>query len=180
MVREIVFYPDPRLYEVSAPVFPGTFPYRGQSALEIEQDLKDTLTYTKGVAIAGIQIGLPLRVMLVGDTVYWNPVEVARCRCGDVVDEGCLSVPGFLERVFRPCNVHLAYRDSAGVEHEVKLDGLSAQAALHEIEHMDGKLLTSAMTPVTIEKLHKQMKRIRRTAKARGVSLTEQVYGAGK
>lgn len=177
MIREIVFYPDSRLYDTSHPAYPGTFPFQGQTAEEVEQDLLDTLAYTKGVAIAGVQIGVPLRVMAMGETVYWNPVVVNMSQETIEDEEGCLSLPGVRETLTRPYKVHVLYRDRHGVEHDAWLSSVLARAALHEIEHMEGKLLTSGLSPAKLKKLSTTVKQLRREARASRRTMTELIYG---
>lgn len=178
MIRDIVIYPDSRLLEVSSAV---EFDQKGLEArLELEQDLKDTMAYAKGVAIAAVQVGVLWRCMVIGNTAYWDPIETARCRCinTDAQEEGCLSLPGVKEKVFRPCNVVVSYFDATGKSLDKTLKGLEAQAALHEMEHMDGRLLTSSMNPVKLESVKTRLKKLHRAAKQLGVSTSELVYGS--
>jgi peptide deformylase len=59
-------------------------------------------------------------------------------------DEGCLSFPGFTERVQRPLWAKARARDLEGKLYEVEGDGLLARALCHEIDHLDGIRSSSA------------------------------------
>lgn len=178
MVREIVFYPDPLLYDVSREVTVDEI--TSETGQTLAKDLIDTVAYTRGAAVAGVQVGVKWRVMAIGAKVYWNPKVVGECRCKEEVDEGCLSVPGVLEKVWRNHTIDLQFLDSAGQPQEARLEGLEAQAALHEIEHMDGKLLTSSLSPAKLAHVATRMKQLRRAAKGYGTTLTRLVYGQQK
>jgi peptide deformylase len=96
------------------------------------------------VGLAAPQVGVPLRVIVIGlpeeeDLVIINP-EIVRRRGERLVDEGCLSVPGYVGQIKRAESVTVKGRDQNGKEIRIKADGLLAQALEHEIDHLNGTL----------------------------------------
>ena len=62
--------------------------------------------------------------------------------------EGCLSVPGMRGWVERPQAIVLQGTNEKGQHVQVKLDGLAARVAQHELDHLDG-ILFPARVPGT-------------------------------
>ena len=96
------------------------------------------------VGLAAPQIGVPLRVIVIGipeeeDIAIINP-EIVRRRGERLIDEGCLSVPGYLGQIKRAESITVKGRDQDGKEIRIKAEGLLAQALEHEIDHLNGVL----------------------------------------
>jgi peptide deformylase len=107
-------------------------------------DMLETMHSANGVGLAAPQVGSLLRVATIGipgeeDIVLINP-EIVR-RAGErLVDEGCLSVPGYVGQIRRAESVTIKGRDQNGKEIRIKADELLAQALEHEIDHLNGVL----------------------------------------
>jgi peptide deformylase len=175
LVKDIVIYPDVLLLTPSREV--TVFEEDDASLAELEKDMRDTLAYTRGVAIAAVQIGVLKRGILVGGQMYWNPVVVSRSVEMVPMQEGCLSIPGLVETVRRPSWVDLVYCDSKGLKGKERLTGLRAQAACHETDHLNAVLMTSEMDLPRREAIRNRMFTLRRAAKAVGVSVSDLIYG---
>ena len=97
------------------------------------------------VGLAAPQIGVSLRVIVLGlpdeedDIVLINP-EIVKRRGERLINEGCLSVPGYFGQIKRAESVTAKGRDQSGKEIRIKADGLLAQALEHEIDHLNGVL----------------------------------------
>jgi len=59
--------------------------------------------------------------------------------------EGCLSVPGVLGIVTRPLTVLIKAQDRDGNAFELEVSDLTARAACHEIDHLNGVIFTSVV-----------------------------------
>ena len=70
-----------------------------------------------------------------------NPEIVSHSAETEVVDEGCLSVPGAVVPVERPVSVRVRARDLRGHALEYDADELEARVIQHEIDHLDGVLI---------------------------------------
>ena len=107
-------------------------------------NMLETMHSAGGVGLAAPQIGTPLRVIVIGipeeeDIALINP-KVVRRRGDRLVNEGCLSVPGYIGQIKRAESVTVKGRDKKGKEVRIKADGLLAQALEHEIDHLNGVL----------------------------------------
>ncbi len=108
-------------------------------------DMIETMHSEPGrVGLAAPQIGAPLRVIVIGlpeeeNIAIINP-EIVRRRGERLIDEGCLSVPGYFGQIKRAELVTVKGRDQNGKEIRIKADGLLAQALEHEIDHLNGVL----------------------------------------
>ncbi len=116
----------------------------GGSIQKLIGDMIETMRAVSGVGLAAPQVGVPLRVIVIGMpegevTVLINP-EVVRRKGERLVDEGCLSVPGYLGEIKRAESITVKGRDRNGKEIRVKADGLLAQVLEHEIDHLNGVL----------------------------------------
>jgi peptide deformylase len=145
--RQIRLFGDPVLRSPADPVTAAPGDARIQS---LADDLIDTVTPPGRAGVAATQIGVGLRAFsynIDGDIGYViNPVlEVSGEP--ELVDEGCLSVPGFYFPRERFPWARVTGVDAAGNEVEVSGDGLMAQALQHECDHLDGKLYIEGLAP---------------------------------
>ncbi len=116
-----------------------------RSIKKLIRDMLETMHAEPGrVGLAAPQVGVPLRVIVIGmpeeeDIVLINP-EIVRRRGERVIAEGCLSVPGYFGEIKRAEAVTVKGRDQNGKEVRLKAEGLLAQALEHEIDHLNGTL----------------------------------------
>jgi peptide deformylase len=107
-------------------------------------NMRETMHAAYGVGLAAPQIGIPLRVIVIGipqqeDIALINP-QVVRKAGERVVSEGCLSIPGYIGEIKRAESVTVRGRDQDGKELRIKAKELLAQALEHEIDHLNGVL----------------------------------------
>ncbi len=148
--RQIRVFGDPVLRTVALPVKLDDASLHG-----LVEDLIDTVRLPGRAGVAAPQIGVGLRAFsynVDGDIGYiLNPRLVEVTGEEELVDEGCLSVPGFYFERMRFPWARVVGVDLTGKEIELAGDGLLAQALQHEVDHLDGKLF--------IEGLDKERKR---------------------
>lgn len=114
------------------------------SVQRLIDDMVDTMHEIEGVGLAAPQIGVSLRVIVIelpGEEMLAlvNPQIVKRS--GErLVEEGCLSVPGYRGEIERSLKVIVKGLDRNGREVRVRGEGLLAQALEHEIDHLNGML----------------------------------------
>ncbi len=114
------------------------------SVHKLISDMIETMHAAPGVGLAAPQVGIPLRVIVIGipeqeDIALINP-EVVRRKGERLINEGCLSIPGYIGEIKRAEAVTVKGRDRDGKEIRIKADGLLAQALEHEIDHLNGVL----------------------------------------
>ena len=108
-------------------------------------DMIETMHAVPGrVGLAAPQLGTLLRVIVIGipgeeDVALINP-KIVRRTGERLIDEGCLSIPGYIGQIKRAISVRIRGRDQNGEEMRIKADGLLAQALQHEIDHLNGVL----------------------------------------
>jgi peptide deformylase len=138
-VREIRLFGDPVLKTVSDPVHAIDDRIRG-----LVDDLLDSVRLPGRAGVAASQIGVNLRAFsynVDGRIGYiLNPVIVELSGEPQLVDEGCLSVPGLWFPTMRYPFARATGIDLDGAEIEVSGAGVMAQALQHETDHLDGML----------------------------------------
>ena len=117
-------------------------------------DMTESMYLAQGVGIAAPQIGVGLRVVVIGmpdeePFALINPVVIKRS--GERrLDEGCLSVPGYRGSLTRSIAVTVKALDEDGREIRVKSEGdLLAQALEHETDHVNGLLYVDRLDAKT-------------------------------
>lgn len=145
--RQIRLFGDPVLRSPSDPivVVPGDARLRA-----LAEDLVDSVTPPGRAGVAAPQIGVSLRAFswnVDGDVGYvFNPVlEVSGEP--ELIDEGCLSVPGFYFPRMRHPHARVTGVDAQGRTVVIEGDGLMAQALQHETDHLDGRLYIEGLEP---------------------------------
>ncbi|EKF20699.1 peptide deformylase [Nitratireductor pacificus] len=143
-IRPLVLLPDPILREASKPV------ERIDDALRaFADDMLETMYDAPGIGLAAIQVGEPLRMLVIdvadkdeepAPLVVINPEIVARSTALNVHEEGCLSIPDYYAEVERPAAVTVNFTDRDGKQQTIEADGLLATCLQHEIDHLNGVL----------------------------------------
>lgn len=123
---------------------------------ELMEDMVETMHKYDGVGLAAVQVGLLKRVIVIdlydGKPIIKlaNPV-ILKTKGEQKVEEGCLSFPNKFVQVKRPNEVTVEGINENGDKVKITGTGLLAQALLHEIDHLNGIVLTDVMLPGTME-----------------------------
>ena len=148
---ELVYYPDPRLRDVSKKITTID-----QEILDAIPQMFEIMYKARGIGLAGPQAGLGRRIVvanLTGDPkkkddeqVFINPEILDRS--GKLKEEeGCLSLPGMAVQVPRAEKVLVRYKGVDGKFVEREAEMLESRLFQHEIDHLDGILILDKMTP---------------------------------
>lgn len=104
-----------------------------------------------GIGLAATQLGILRRVFVIHDDgvdrVLVNPVVTTSTEETETDEEGCLSLRSVRVPVERPVSVTIEGVDAAGEQVTLELAGLSARAAQHEFDHLDGTLIIDRTDP---------------------------------
>ncbi len=151
-VRTIRVVPDPVLRKKAKKVSSID-----ASVQRLIKDMIDTLHDASGAGLAAPQIGVPLRIVVievpdVETFVLINP-EIVKREGERIVDEGCLSVPGYRGEVKRSQKVKVKALDRKGKLIRLAGEELLGQALEHEIDHLNGVLYIDYLE--SPEKLYK-------------------------
>ncbi len=166
-IREILTVPDPRLKEVSRPVEGGvTDEVRG-----LMDDMLETMYAAPGIGLAAIQVGVPLRVIVMdlareGEDPaprYFVNTEILETVANtQPYEEGCLSVPDIFDEVERPVRCRLRYLDYHGEAVEEWADGLYAVCIQHEMDHLEGTLFIDHLSRLKRQRAVEKVKKAKR------------------
>ena len=165
-IRPILTAPDPRLKAVSKDV------EAVDSAIRtLIDDMADSMYAADGIGLAAIQIGEPVRVLVIdldqkegkkNPVAYINPKIVWASDELATFEEGCLSVPEIWDDVERPARIKAEYLDANGKQQTLEADGLLATCLQHEMDHLEGVLfidhLSRLKRSMAIKKLTKAKK----------------------
>ena len=142
-IRKILKFPNQDLRIKAKPV--ETF---DDELKTLTDDMFETMHSVNGIGLAATQIGVAKQVAVIDISpekneplVIVNPeIQILDPSKTEDYDEGCLSVPGFFEKISRPSDIQLFYQDLSGQKHEIKPDGLLTKVVQHELDHLNGRL----------------------------------------
>lgn len=123
---------------------------------QILEDMVDTMHQSNGVGLAGPQIGLLKRLVVIdlyddnGPIKLVNP-KIIKQEGEQEVEEGCLSFPNQFAKIIRPAKVTIEALNENGKKIKIEGEGLLAQAISHELDHLDGILFVDKIIPGTLE-----------------------------
>lgn len=129
---------------------------------KLADDMFESMYAASGVGLAAPQIGKNIRMFVVDvspfkdiDTatagyrrVFVNPDIYEYSDEEVLLNEGCLSLPGLHEDVYRSEKIRIRYYDTDFVEHDEELDGWRARAVQHEYDHIEGIVFTDHLSPL--------------------------------
>ncbi len=187
-ILPIIETPDARLKQISKPV--DNF----DDQLKIlVADMFETMYDAPGIGLAAIQVGIPLRVVVIDlqpedpdaepevctshgghahthqphkkePRVFINPEVLDPSEELSVYQEGCLSVPDIYADVERPARIRLRWQDVDGKVHEEEMDDLLATCIQHEIDHLEGILFIDHLSRLKRSMALKKLEKARKLA----------------
>lgn len=163
-IKPLIILPDPVLREVSKPVEKVDAPL-----LKLADDMLATMYDAPGIGLAAIQIGEPLRMLVIdlakedetpAPYVFINPEILESGDARSVYEEGCLSIPDYYAEVERPATVRVKYLDRDGKTQEIMADGLMATCLQHEIDHLNGVLFIDHISKLKRDIVMRKFKKL--------------------
>jgi len=186
-IREIIEVPDPRLKTVSTRV--ETFDAELKALVS---DMFETMYAANGIGLAAIQVGVPLRVLVIDlqpedpdaepevcnhgghehthhptkrePRVFVNPEILDPAEELNTYQEGCLSVPDIYADVDRPKACRVRWQDVEGNLHEEEMEGLMATCIQHEMDHLEGVLFIDHLSRLKRNMALKKLEKLRKAA----------------
>jgi peptide deformylase len=136
----------------------------------------ETMYHDHGAGLAAVQVGVHKRILVMDlrdddDTtrpddffplVVINPEILHSSEINCTAIEGCLSVPGQRLEVTRPESVTVKFMDQYGQEHVLECKDLLARCMLHEMDHLDGKLLIDYVSSLKRDVILRKLARAKR------------------
>ena len=162
-IKPILIEPNKLLRHVSKPVEKVT-----KNEKKLMDDMLDTMYAANGIGLAAIQIGIPLRIIVIDISkdpdkkeprFFVNPIIKNKNSIKVTYEEGCLSVPNQFAEIERPNECEIEYLDYNGEKNFLKAEGLLATCIQHEMDHLEGILfidyLSKLKKSMIIKKLSK-------------------------
>ena len=169
-VRDIIKLPDPMLRQISKPLT-----HVSDDTRRILDDMLDTMYDAPGIGLAAVQIGIPLRlividlakdgeertpIFLINPEIIWASEEQSD------YEEGCLSIPEFFDMVTRPKEVRIRFLNRAGESQEMHCSGVLATCVQHEIDHLNGVLFIDYLSKLKRDRIVKKFAKAQKLARA--------------
>ena len=161
----ILHYPDPRLHKVATPVVVVDDRIR-----KLVTDMAETMYAAPGIGLAATQVDVHERVIVIDISeardqlqAFINP-EIVESSGEAETEEGCLSVPGFFDKVRRAERIKVHAVNTAGESFTLETDGLLAVCIQHEIDHLEGKVFVEYLSRLKQQRIAAKLKKQQRTA----------------
>jgi peptide deformylase len=164
-VLTLLEYPDPRLRKLAAPVAAVT-----PDIQKLVRDMAETMYAAPGVGLAATQVDVHKRVIVIDVSeardelqVFINP-EILDAEGETLGEEGCLSVPGYYDKVTRAARIRVRALDAGGNPFEREADGMLAVCIQHETEHLLGRVFVDHLSPLKRARLAARLRKKQRLA----------------
>lgn len=163
MILPIYLEPQQILRQKSAAV--ATDKIKSREFQQLLDNMIETMSAAQGIGLAAVQVGQLYRVTVIDKQIckntpptkiysrgrdnkscdakaciFINPVIKHRSFKKNVIEEGCLSIPGIYGLVKRPAKITVEFLNRQGQAVKIKTAGLLARVLQHEIDHMNGVL----------------------------------------
>lgn len=157
MILPIVAYGDPVLRKVGTEI---TADYT--ELTKLIDDMFETMEKSRGVGLAAPQINKAIRLFVIDSQrmydedekndgvreVFINAKIVSETGKEWAYEEGCLSIPGIREDVYRKEKLKIEYLDQNFKKQTKEFTGLTARVIQHEYDHIEGKLFIDHLKPL--------------------------------
>ncbi|MDH4070477.1 MAG: peptide deformylase [Ignavibacteria bacterium] len=136
------------------------------------ENMFETMRNAQGIGLAGNQVGLLERVIVIDISemeegqevpplVLVNP-EVVATEGSWVMEEGCLSIPEIRAEITRGETVTVRFTDLEGINREIEATGILGRVLLHEIDHLNGILFVDHLETAEQKTLRGRLNKISR------------------
>jgi peptide deformylase len=160
---QILEFPDPRLRNRAQPVT-----HVDAALRTLIDDMFETMYAAPGIGLAATQVNVAKRVLVIDlsdkrdqPLALINPEILERSGIEET-EEGCLSVPGYFDKVTRAEKIRVRALDRDGKQIEFAADGLLAVCIQHEIDHLDGKLFVDYLSELKRTRIRKKLEKERK------------------
>jgi len=161
-ILNILHYPDPRLR---------------QKALKVEtvdkeiktfvSDMFETMYDAPGIGLAATQANVQKQIIVIDISedrseplCLINP-EIIEADGEEIMEEGCLSVPGIYEKVKRANHIRVRALDREGKQFEMEAEGILSTCIQHEMDHLEGKLFVDYLSELKRQRIRKKLEKLR-------------------
>ena len=141
---------------------------------QLISDMFETMYAADGIGLAAPQIGKAIRLLVIDANplaeddptlagfkkVFINAKITETEGESELMNEGCLSIPGIQEEVKRINKIRLEYYDENFDFHDEYYQGFAARVLQHEYDHLDGILFVDRVSPIRKTLIRSKLKDI--------------------
>jgi peptide deformylase len=133
---------------------------------KIVDDMLETMYESHGVGLAATQVNVHQRIVVIdvseekNQPLFLINPEIIEKDGVEESEEGCLSVPGFFEKVKRAEHIRVRALNRDGQQFEFEARDLLAVCVQHELDHLDGKLFVDYISPLKRQRIKKKLEKI--------------------
>jgi len=161
----ILHFPDSRLRTVAKPVTEFDDELR-----QLVADMFETMYEAPGIGLAATQVDRHIRLLVLDVSdgrnrprCLINP-QILEADGEEEMDEGCLSVPGFYEKVQRAEHIRVRAQNEQGEFYEFETSGLEAVCIQHEMDHLEGKLFVDYISGLKRNRIRNKLLKMQKQA----------------
>lgn len=141
--------------------------------VEFSVKLAEAMVRYDGLGLSANQVGYPYRIFVMksdaGGLALFNPKVVDVSEEVQLGKEGCLSYPLLYLAVKRPIGCRIRYQTPEGMVTTDTFNHLAARVALHEYDHLEGKLFTDACSDFEFKRASRKRSILTRKVKRANV-----------
>ena len=154
----ILHFPDSRLRTVAKAVTEFDEELR-----QFVSDMFETMYEAPGIGLAATQVDRHIRLLVMDVSEARNQPrclinpEILEADGEEEMDEGCLSVPGYYEKVRRAEHIRVRAHDENGTLNEFEAEGIEAVCIQHEMDHLEGKLFVDYLSKLKRDRIRSKL-----------------------
>ncbi len=154
----ILHFPDPRLRTVAKSVEEFDDNLR-----QLVSDMFETMYEAPGIGLAATQVNQHIRLLVMDVSEFGNQPRclinprILQADGDEESDEGCLSVPGYYEKVRRAEHIRVRAQDENGDTSEFEAHGIDAVCIQHEMDHLEGKLFVDYLSALKRNRIRNKL-----------------------
>lgn len=147
---------------------------------EVQNYIKDLIqkmtSFETGIGLASTQVAILKRIFVIlpaitvsQDKIEWGPPEIYinpilsnPSKEWEMLDEGCLSIPGLYLPVRRPYSVEVEALNFEGHHFKKTVYGFHARQVMHENDHLNGVLFIDRVDPALRKRFQTRLDQIKK------------------
>ena len=168
----MAIYPIIQLPDVRLRVATAAITVFDAALQQLIDDMFETMYAAKGIGLAAPQIAISKKLAVIdvsnNKSTTWcliNPIIIDK-KGEELMEEGCLSVPGIYDKAPRALWVKLRALDRHGKPYELEAEDLLAHCIQNEVDHLNGKLFLDHLSPLKRQLARKKLEKIKKRGKS--------------
>lgn len=118
-----------------------------ENILKLARDMIETINKNNGIGLSACQVGKNIQMFVIikelsKKQIFINPEIIKTSKKSNIIEEGCLSLPGVYLPIKRAVSLKIKAFDENNKQFKLKTTDLLAQAIQHEMDHLNGILIT--------------------------------------